>query len=165
MTLYLLDANILIRAHEDYYPLDRIPAFWSWLLHQGNVGTIKIPATIYNEIGPHNDDPLGRWARDKASRSALVLPGVVRVPDLQRVYVEGYRVGAVPTDADQDAMGRDPFLIAAALGGEHRRVVTREVSKPRKQGANRHVPDVCRDLGISVLTDFDLWRALDFRIP
>ncbi len=28
MTLYLVDANVLIRAHEDYYPLDRIPQFW-----------------------------------------------------------------------------------------------------------------------------------------
>ncbi len=24
MTLYLLDANVLIQAHEDYYPVDRI---------------------------------------------------------------------------------------------------------------------------------------------
>ena len=32
MTLYLLDANVLIRAHEDYYPVDRIPPFWTWLI-------------------------------------------------------------------------------------------------------------------------------------
>ena len=30
MTLYLPDANVLIRAHEDYYLIDRIPPFWDW---------------------------------------------------------------------------------------------------------------------------------------
>jgi hypothetical protein len=43
MTLYLLDANILIRAHEDYYPVDRIPPFWSWLIEMGEKGVIKMP--------------------------------------------------------------------------------------------------------------------------
>jgi len=28
MTVYLLDANVFIRADADYYPLDRIPGFW-----------------------------------------------------------------------------------------------------------------------------------------
>ena len=29
--LFLIDANVLIRAHEDYYPIDRVPQFWRWL--------------------------------------------------------------------------------------------------------------------------------------
>lgn len=33
--LYLLDANVLIRAHSDYYPIDRIPQFWEWLIREG----------------------------------------------------------------------------------------------------------------------------------
>lgn len=32
MTVYLIDANVLIRAHGDYYPIDRIKPFWDWLL-------------------------------------------------------------------------------------------------------------------------------------
>jgi hypothetical protein len=42
MTLYLLDANVIIRAHEDYYPVDRIPKFWSWLLDMATVNVIKV---------------------------------------------------------------------------------------------------------------------------
>ncbi|MCY4508918.1 MAG: DUF4411 family protein [Acidobacteria bacterium] len=30
--LYLLDANVLIDAHRDYYPLGRVPEFWDWLI-------------------------------------------------------------------------------------------------------------------------------------
>ncbi len=33
--LYLLDANTLIDAKRDYYPIERIPEFWDWLIHQG----------------------------------------------------------------------------------------------------------------------------------
>ena len=28
--LFLLDLNVLIQAHEDYYPLDRMRPFWTW---------------------------------------------------------------------------------------------------------------------------------------
>jgi hypothetical protein len=52
MTLYLLDANVLIRAHEDYYPVDRIPQFWAWLLTQAEAGAVKMPLQIYNEVAP-----------------------------------------------------------------------------------------------------------------
>lgn len=30
--LHILDANILIDANRDYYPMDRVPEFWEWLL-------------------------------------------------------------------------------------------------------------------------------------
>lgn len=48
--LYLLDANVLITAHNNYYPIDRFPEFWDWLAHQGNQGNLKIPVEIYEEI-------------------------------------------------------------------------------------------------------------------
>jgi len=52
MTLYLLDANVLIRAHEDYYPIDRIPQFWIWLLQKAESGAIKMPRMIFDEVIP-----------------------------------------------------------------------------------------------------------------
>ena len=61
MTLYLLDANVLIRAHEDYYPIDRIPQFWTWLLSMASNGTVKMSVQIYDEIA-HASDPARRMA-------------------------------------------------------------------------------------------------------
>lgn len=43
-------------------------------------------------------------------------------------------------------------------------VVTREVSRPKAQRANRKVPDVCDTMGVTWMDDFELWRRLDFRI-
>jgi len=33
--LYVLDSGVLITANNLYYPVDRVPEFWAWLLHMG----------------------------------------------------------------------------------------------------------------------------------
>ncbi len=81
---------------------------------------------------------------------------------MQHVVSQGYAPDL--KDDEIETIGRDPFLIAAAMTGPDRVVVTREASSPRKQRANRKVPDVCTTMGVTCITDFDLWRALDFRI-
>jgi len=48
--LYLLDANTLINAKNLYYPIERVPEFWDWLIHQGQQSNIKIPIEIYEEF-------------------------------------------------------------------------------------------------------------------
>ncbi len=50
MTLHLLDADVLIRAHEDYYPVDRVAPFWAWLLQQAVAGSVKMAQQNYSEI-------------------------------------------------------------------------------------------------------------------
>ena len=62
MTLHLLDANVLIRAHEDYYPIDRIPQFWVWFLEMAEAMAIKMPIQIYNELPPSRG-LLAEWLR------------------------------------------------------------------------------------------------------
>ena len=41
--LYLLDTNVLIDAHHKFYPIDRIPEFWTWLLIYAQQQQVKIP--------------------------------------------------------------------------------------------------------------------------
>lgn len=41
--LYLLDANVIIHAHDYYYHMGRVPEFWEWLLHHAVNGSIKMP--------------------------------------------------------------------------------------------------------------------------
>jgi hypothetical protein len=72
VTLYLLDANTLIRAHGDYYALDRIPRFWTWLLEKAAAGTVKVPREIYGEVDK-SPDLLGQWVRRSDVKSALLL--------------------------------------------------------------------------------------------
>lgn len=74
--LYLLDANVLIDANRDYYPLARVSEFWDWLLEMGRIDRIKIPQEFYEEVidppSPKNrPDPLVEWL--KTNKNALVL--------------------------------------------------------------------------------------------
>jgi hypothetical protein len=54
--LYLIDANVLITAHNLYYPVDAVPEFWSWLAHQAEQGAIKMPLEIFEEVKDGSTD-------------------------------------------------------------------------------------------------------------
>lgn len=160
--MYLLDANVLIVANRQYYPIDRVPAFWDWLLRQGASGNVKIVEEVLEEFIGGNDG-LAEWAKQAVVEETLLYPESVEVSLLRRVMSEGYAPDL--TDDEVEQLGRDPFLIAHALKNHQDRVVvTLEASKPSRKRANRHVPDVCRSLGVQCVDTFEMTSALDFRI-
>lgn len=159
--LYLLDANVLIDANRDYYPLDRVPEFWSWLEYQGREGRVGIPVEVYDEVRRGSDE-LAAWCRQRSIKQALRFDEEPAVELVRRVVGEGY--GADLTDEEVAALGRDPFLVAYGLvdpGG--RCVVTTERSKPSRKRANRHLPDVCGDFGVRSCDTFQFLREAGFR--
>jgi hypothetical protein len=162
MTLYLIDADVMIRAHEDYYPLDRIPQFWAWLLEMATAQTIKTPLQIYNEV-TISRGLLADWLKQKYVKDLLVLDEATDITVVQHVLSHGYAQDL--TDVEIEKIGKDPFLIAAALAEPDRVVVTREVSKPSTIRAGRKIPDVCASFGLLAINDFELWRRLAFSIP
>lgn len=158
--LYLLDANVLIDANRNYYSINSVPEFWGWLIFKGETGEIKLPIEIYEEIKKGNDE-LANWAKKEETKTALLLNEEVEILLVQNVLNEGYANDI--TDVDVEKLGRDPFLIAYALKDVNRRcVVTTEVSKPRKTGANQHVPNVCDTLGVAWCHAFEFSRRLGF---
>lgn len=154
--MYLLDANVFIFAKRDYYPLDRVPEYWDWLLHHGEQGNLKIPLHIYDELQGH-DDELQRWLKEH--HDVMVLNGDdldSRVGDVLACYCDDI------TEAELEKLGADPFLVAAGLhiGSD---IVSKEGSKPSAQRANKKVPDICKTLGLRCINDHALIRELDFR--
>ena len=157
--LYLIDANVLIRAHEDYYPLDRVPQFWQWLEQQALADRIKIPFEIHTEIAV-STGPLRDWVCARGIKTALILNEEVDAETVNRVLTKGY--GENLTDSDLEKIGQDAFLIAYALATADRVVVTKETPRPGAQRANRKIPDVCDTLQVRWMRDFDLYRTLQF---
>lgn len=163
--LYLLDANVLITAHRDYYPVKRVPEFWDWMQHHAEDGTVKVPAEILDEVKrgrPREDaDDLLDWLKDPEVKDAIALDEEPDPDLVRRVVEQGYAPDL--SEPELVKMGRDPFLIAYALVDPAiRRVVTTEVSSPAKQRANRKIPDVAREFGITPLNAFQFARELDF---
>lgn len=158
--LYLLDANVLIDANRDYYPIERVPEFWDWLENAGKNHSAKVPLEVYEEISDGTDSLAG-WAKRDPIKVALLLREEPDVSLVSHVIDRGYAPDL--TEDEVETIGRDPFLIAYALKETARRcVVTTEISKPRRRRANRHLPDVRRDLGVKCCHTFEFVRALDF---
>ena len=163
--LYLLDACVLIDANRDYYPIERVPEFWEWLLEMGKLDRIKIPQEFYEEVifpRPQKDkkDPLVEWL--KTYKETLVLDEEAVVELVTRVTEQGYANDL--TDEELVKIGRDPFLVAHSLVDiQNRSVVTTEHSRPSRTRANRKLPDVCDDFSVQCINTFALIQELDFR--
>jgi hypothetical protein len=163
--LYLIDANVLITAHNLYYPVDAVPEFWSWLAHQAEQGAIKMPLEIFEEVKDGSTDEekdhLYAWISDEAIKKALLLDEEVDAESVADVVGNGYAPDL--TDQEIEQIGRDPFLIAYALAAKDERcVVTTEASSPKKQRQNRKIPDVCATFGVSCCDPFAMLKALKF---
>ena len=157
--LYILDANVLIDANRDYYPIDRIPEFWEWLIRMSEAGTVKIPREIYEEV-TYGTDIVAQWVTENAG--ALPLEEETSPLLVMRVTEQGYADDL--TDVEIEKLRGDPFLISYALDDVNTRtVVSNEISRPTRQRANRHVPNVCQIFGIRCINAFALIRELDFR--
>lgn len=156
---YLLDANVLIDAARNYYPMDRVPEFWDWLLHVAEGGHVNVPQEPFDEVAQGRDG-LVDWLK---SNKDLLLSNTEVVPRLVlHVVVQGYARDL--DDAEIEKLGADPFLVAHALAEPGAiTVVTMEASRPNRTRANRHLPDVCRALGVPCINTFELVRRLDFR--
>jgi hypothetical protein len=163
--LYLLDANVLITAHNLYYPVDTVPEFWAWLAHHGGAGNLKMPLETYEEVKDGGTDAardlLYAWVQDSSNKSAVLLDEEVDQDLVRRVLEEGYAPDL--TDDEVEQIGRDPFLIAYGLASPADRcIVTTEASSPRKRRQNRRIPDVCTSLGVQCCDTFGMARALRF---
>ncbi len=158
--IYILDTNVLIDANRDYYPINRIPEFWEWLVFMGNAGFVKIPIEIYEEIKEGKDE-LASWAKLPEVSSALLLTEEADPSLVSFVVENGYASDL--TDDEFDILGRDPFLLSYAMrDNTNRCIVTTEVSKPKAQRANRHLPDVCGALNINCCNTFKFIKDLNF---
>lgn len=161
--LYLLDANVIHKANQEHYPIDRIPEYWDWLVHLGNQGTVKIPWQIYEEIKPSALDlKFQQWSQSNDVKSALILNEEVDPELVDRVFNTGYANDL--NEVEIDKIGMDPFLIAHALKDvKNRCVVTGEVSKPSCKRGDRRIPDVCNSLGVTWYSPHQFIIRADFR--
>ena len=120
---------------------------------------MKVPQEVYEKVADAND-ALGNWLRD--NREALVFPEEVSRVLVALVIEQGYASDL--TEDEIQKLNEDPFIVAYALAERRRRcVVTTERSRPGRERANRHIPDVCDDLGVCHRNTYQLIDELDFR--
>ena len=81
--LYLLDANVLITAHNLYYPIDGVPEFWAWLVHKGEADDLKMPLENYEEVKDGSTDEekdlLFGWIKAEEVKAAILFDEAVEL--------------------------------------------------------------------------------------
>lgn len=100
--LYLLDANVLIDANRDYYPLARVPQFWDWIAAHARAGNVAMPVENYDEVVAGNEDELAVWLRRTDIKDVLVLRQESDAVLVSRVVAEGYAPNLTDTELEGD---------------------------------------------------------------
>lgn len=155
--LYLIDAGTLITAKNLYYEFGRVNEYWEWLIYQAELGNVKLPIEIYEEVTAGKDE-LSDWA--KSHKKELQLEEEVDVALVQKVIAEGYADDL--TDIEIEIIGRDAFLIAYGLADQSERTIVTTEVRSNKKRQNRSIPSVCDDLSVRCCDAFEFGRALNF---
>lgn len=151
---YLLDANVFMAAKNLHYGFDFCPAFWEWLIHAGNAGSVFSIDKVADEINAGQDD-LADWAKNDGS-------GLFRrtSPALAAQFTEVSHWATSqqysPAAINVFLQAADFYLIAHALAGGHT-VVTHEV--PANTSNRIKIPDACLGLDVRFMTPYQMLRT------
>ncbi len=151
---YLLDSDVFISAKNSHYGLDFCPAFWEWLVHKANTGTVFSIDKVADEIEAGQDD-LSAWARDHGHVLFRRTPPTLAEQFTQVstwVTTQNYTPAAINTFLQ----GADFYLIAHALAGQHV-LVTKEVLA--NSPSRIKIPNVCVGLGVRFMPPWQMLRT------
>lgn len=151
---YILDANTLIQAKNEYYGFDLCPGFWNWLDQQNQSGQVFSIDRIQQELENGNDD-LATWAT--AHGAVFFQP--IDAPTAQAMgTVSNWVQNGNFTDQAKRTFfaGADPFVIAHALAHDHT-VATHEVHVEGQRNKVK-IPTVCRALNVPCVRTFEMLR-------
>lgn len=158
--LFILDADVFMSAHRDYFAPEFCPAFWDCISRNFLAGRLISIDRVFAEI--ENPDDLVQWAQDAPS-GLFVFSGEEPVITAFGTVMDWVQNSSQfkPEAKKEFAEGADGWLVAYAKI-HSAVVVTQEVSAPE---AKRKVPlpDVCRVFGVDYMKSWDMLRQLDVR--
>jgi len=150
---YLIDADVFISAKNLHYGLDFCPAFWEWLVHGGNTGTVFSIDKVADEIEAGADD-LSAWASGPGRPLFRRTHGAL-APQLGQVSNWAMAQQYTPAAIDVFLQRADYYLVAHAVAGGHT-VVTQE--KPSPSPNRIKIPDACLGMGVRFMAPWQMLR-------
>lgn len=150
---YLLDANVFIAAKNLHYGLDFCPAFWEWLIHNGNTGTVFSIDKVADEIAAGADE-LSAWAVGPGRGLFRRTPGSLAA-QFGRVSTWATGQEFTPAAVNTFLQVADFYLVAHALAGGHI-VVTHET--PATSAGRIKIPNACLGLNVRYMTPYQMLR-------
>ncbi|MGV3771871.1 MAG: DUF4411 family protein [Verrucomicrobiales bacterium] len=156
---YLLDSNVLISAHRQYYAIDICPGFWKAIKKGYEDGHIYSTERVKQELLPSGDF-ISNWIKAELPDDFFIKDSSAEIaaeftPLMSWVAAQGYHSAAI---ADFAAKA-DGWIIAAAKRNNFC-VVTHEVVNQSKKKVK--IPNVCAQFKVPYCNTFDLLRNLSY---
>ncbi|WP_284037071.1 DUF4411 family protein [Neobacillus sp. 114] len=164
--MYVLDANVFINAHRDYYSFDLAPGFWDRLINLAGQNALCSIDRIQQEIiSPSETDPdeLHAWSAEKFCEhfhNTDAFDVIKEYTEIQKWALQNPRF----KDAAKEEFARnaDAWLVAYAKAKNYT-LVTHEAynAETRKRIL---IPVVCREFGVPYVNTFEMLRQLQVTI-
>lgn len=150
-TKYVLDTNVFIQAHRQWYRFSFASGFWQVLLSQHKAGTITSIDRVRKEI--KKGDTLYEWVDKSAPRSLFPTSKQVAVGNKYKEIISWVMASQKYDGAAKSlfATDTDGWVMAYAYA-YGMTVVSHEVSSQAKSRVK--MPDVCKKFGIGYRDTF-----------
>jgi hypothetical protein len=150
---YLLDANILIQAKQQYYDFKTCPGFWDWLEEQHSEGNVFSREMVYDEIEAFGDE-LSSWAKNLKQSFFLAVDHDTN--EAMKDVVATVASGSFELAAQADFLNcADPFLIACAKA-KNLILVTHEKPNRPEQKRKVKIPTICQAVSVKYCNTFEM---------
>jgi hypothetical protein len=162
MSVYVIDANILIQAHRSTYPLDVVSSYWLKLKQLADSGRIISIDKVKQEVCQH-EDPLKNWCDANLPSTFFkdtktVMSAYAQVVGWASTLSHHYLPNALAEFLDADEA--DAFIVAYALANiSNVVIVTHEISEPKRKNKVK-IPDACIALSVRYINIMDMFREL-----
>lgn len=158
---YVLDANVFMQAHRQWYRFCFCQGFWAFIIKQQQDGVITSIDRVRDEINP--GDALHAWVKGAAPKSLF---------SSSKSTVVGKRYAEIVTwvmssdkylpAAKNEFMGEPDGWVMAFAWAHGLTVVTQEV--PSLQKKKVKIPDVCSQFGIPYCNTFKMLEDLKINL-
>ncbi len=155
---YCLDSNVLIQAWRTYYSQDLCPDYWKILNQLGRERILFIPQEVLDEINKTEDD-LTEWLNSSEIPVANTTEDVTLC--VREIFERDPSHKRLVDSIKQRSMA-DPWIIAHAMNAQAT-VVTQEQMNTSKRPERIKIPNVCKNMGVHCIDDFQLVRELNIR--
>jgi hypothetical protein len=155
LSVYIVDSDVLIQAHRQYYAFDICPGFWDALIYHHTQGKLFCIDKIHDEIT--GADALAQWVKNVVPKSFFhktdVLQTVQKYKEIMTwVQSHHFTEGA----KDEFAKVADGWVVAYACANSFS-VVTQEKLELERRNKVK-IPNVCEQFGVPYCNSFTMLR-------
>lgn len=160
MSIYWIDAGVLIQAKNGLYAMELVPKFWTFIEVQLREGTVRMPKMCFDEITDGNDE-LAKWCKQRRNIGYFCCKSSGR--DVQAHFntvAEHIANNHKPHAAAEFLKGGDGWVIAHAMATSGF-VVTEELRNKYKSKIK--IPIAAKALRVTWKATHEMCKELNAR--